>query len=155
MTTLEETLHWITLASSFVASAPKFSFSPQIAAQSTPLPLSQLEPSYLSLGLRDIINGSEFLKISQFASGAPGAGTTMQASPANTGTTSTAQPSTASTSEVAPGLAPNADAKETVHPSLGAHILNSSSSAIATTLQPGLLGMMKGLTAPTNPPGGS
>ena len=93
--------------------------------------------------------------ISQFASGAPGAGATTQASPANTGTTSTAQPSTASTSEVAPESAPNADAKETVHPSLGAHILNSSSSAIATTLQPGLVGMMRGLAAPTNPPSGT
>ena len=64
-TSVQATLHWLTLTASFVASATRFDFSERSAEYTAPT-RSALERSYLKLGLQDIMSGHDFLKIDEF-----------------------------------------------------------------------------------------
>ena len=63
---LADTLHWVTLATSFITSASEFNFI-HVSAENVAKPLIALQPSYLHLGLPQIFQGDEFLQLQRFA----------------------------------------------------------------------------------------
>ena len=67
VSTLLEILHWVTLAASFVASAPRFTFSEGVRQQTVAPQLARLRPSYLIHGIDQVVNGRELLDIERFA----------------------------------------------------------------------------------------
>ena len=67
VSSLGEILHWIVLAASFVASAPKFTFSQGFRQQSVAPTRSPLKQHYLVRGIDDVDKGRDCLDIEKYA----------------------------------------------------------------------------------------
>ena len=67
VSSVEDILHWVTLVASFVASAPRLTFSEGARQQTVAPPLVRLQSSYLVHRLDEVFNVREFLEIEKFA----------------------------------------------------------------------------------------